>query len=189
LQLNRLVQFHKVMSDPTRIRILVLLSKGSKHGQTLAGILGLTPPAVSHHMSKLRELNLVGEHRDKNTVYFHVNKSILEHYASGLIDILQQEEDVMKYNAEHQKIVDNFSLKDGRLKTIPAQRKKKLILLHHIAKGLKRGKVYEEKEINEYIKQYHDDYATIRREFIINQIMYREKGRYELNPEELWQKP
>ncbi|HYK74516.1 MAG TPA: DUF2087 domain-containing protein, partial [Pseudoneobacillus sp.] len=35
---------------------------------------------------------------------------------------------------------------------------------------------------------YHDDYATIRREFIINQYMYRENGVYELNPVEMWAK-
>lgn len=47
---------------------------------------------------------------------------------------------------------------------------------------------YEEKEINEYIKNFHDDFATIRREFITNQYMYRENGIYEVNPPEMWAK-
>lgn len=54
--------------------------------------------------------------------------------------------------------------------------------------GLVFGRKYEEKEINAYIQQYFDDYATIRREFIINHFMYREKSIYELNPEEMWAK-
>jgi hypothetical protein len=57
-----------------------------------------------------------------------------------------------------------------------------------LVKGLEMGKKYTEKEINEYIKKFHDDYATIRRELIIHQFMYRENGIYELNPPELWAK-
>lgn len=62
------------------------------------------------------------------------------------------------------------------------------MVFEHLIKGLKMGKKYEEKELNEYIKQYHEDYATIRREFIINHYMYRENGIYELNPPEMWSK-
>jgi hypothetical protein len=51
---------------------------------------------------------------------------------------------------------------------------------------LEHGRKYTEKEINEYIKQYHEDYATIRREFIMHQYMYRENDVYEMNPQEMW---
>ncbi|MFC8564057.1 DUF2087 domain-containing protein, partial [Peribacillus frigoritolerans] len=43
-----------------------------------------------------------------------------------------------------------------------------------------------EKELNEFIQSFHDDYATIRRELIIGSIMYRENSIYELNPREMW---
>lgn len=55
-----------------------------------------------------------------------------------------------------------------------------------MAEQLEFGRKYSEKEINEFIKQYHDDFATIRREFIMHQFMYREDGVYELNPKEMW---
>lgn len=51
---------------------------------------------------------------------------------------------------------------------------------------LEPGVVYSEKEINEFIKQFHEDFATIRREFIMHQFMYRENDKYELNPQEIW---
>jgi hypothetical protein len=72
------------------------------------------------------------------------------------------------------------------MKNYPAQRKKKIVVLEHMVKGLEFGKVYPEKEINEYLKQFFDDYATLRRELIICQFMYRENNLYELNPPELW---
>ncbi|PLR82149.1 hypothetical protein CVD25_08980 [Bacillus canaveralius] len=91
-------------------------------------------------------------------------------------------------NIERQKVIDNFFTRDGKLKNIPAQRKKKLIVFEYMIRGLTTGKKYAEKELNEYIKKFHEDYATIRREFIINHYMYRDNGIYEVNPEEMWVK-
>jgi hypothetical protein len=190
MQLNRLVAFYKTMGDPTRIRIVFLLAKGPLHGQAIAGKLGLTPPTITHHLNKLREINLVYQRRDKNTVYFYLNESVLKQQ-SGVLAKLADKEEVKKMeepNSENQKVIENFFTRDGKLKNIPAQRKKKLMVFEHLIKGLKMGKKYEEKELNEYIKQFHEDYATIRREFIINHYMYRENGIYELNPPEMWAK-
>ncbi|MFE8703588.1 metalloregulator ArsR/SmtB family transcription factor [Cytobacillus sp. FJAT-54145] len=191
MQLNRLVSFHKTLGDPTRIRIIALLAKGPLHGQAIAGKLGLTPPTITHHLNKLRDINVVYDRRDKNTLYFHLNTSVIRQQASVLMELIEKKEgekdNMEKSIVERQKVIDNF-FKEGKLKNIPAQRKKKLIVFEYIIRGLKMGKKYEEKELNEYIKQFHEDYATIRREFIINQYMYRENGIYELNPEEFWAK-
>ncbi|MDP4161868.1 MAG: metalloregulator ArsR/SmtB family transcription factor [Bacillota bacterium] len=191
MQLNRLVSFYKTMGDPTRVRIVALLAKGPLHGLAIAGKLGLTPPTITHHLKKLREINVVYDRRDKNTVYFHLNESLIKQQSQVLIQLLEKREEIetmVETSLESQKVIQNFFSKDGKLKNIPAQRKKKLIVFEHIVEGLKMGKKYEEKEINEYIKQFHEDYATIRREFIINHYMYRENGIYELNPEEMWAK-
>lgn len=190
MQLNRLVSFYKTMGDPTRIRILFLLAKGPLHGQAIAGKLGLTPPTITHHLNKLRDINLVYQRRDKNTVYFYLNESVLKQQSSVLAKLADKEEvkKMEELNLESQKVIDNFFTRDGKLKNIPSQRKKKLMVFEHLIKGLKMGKKYEEKELNEYIKQFHEDYATIRREFIINHYMYRGNGIYELNPPEMWAK-
>ncbi|MGD6941644.1 metalloregulator ArsR/SmtB family transcription factor [Cytobacillus gottheilii] len=189
MQLNRIVAFHKTMGDPTRIRIVHLLAKGPLHGQAIAGKLGLTPPTITHHLNKLKDINLVYQRRDKNTIYFYLNESVLQHQAKALVKMLEEEEELtLMANDEAAKVIKNFFAADGTLKSIPAQRKKKLIIFEHIMQGFKIGEKYEEKEVNEYIKKYHQDYATIRREFIINQYMYRDNGIYEVNPKEMWAK-
>ncbi|MGX1899790.1 DUF2087 domain-containing protein [Thermolongibacillus altinsuensis] len=191
MQLNRLVIFYKTIGDPTRLRIIKMLSDGPLHGQAIAGKLGLTPATITHHLKKLRDVNAVCERRSGNTIYFYLNETVIQHYAKALMNLAEQDEvkkDMKDVMAERQKVIENFFTSDGRLKNIPAQRKKKLIVLEHMLKGLQKGKKYEEKELNEYIKKFHDDYATIRREFIINNYMYRENGIYELNPEEMWAK-
>jgi hypothetical protein len=189
MQLNRLVEFHKTMGDPTRLRILTLLSSGPLHGQAIAGKLGLTAPTITHHLKKLRDINVVFERRDKNTIYFNLNHSVVKQHSEALKQLIEGKELTMvEQSEEKQKIIANFFTKDGKLKTIPAQRKKKLMVFEHIIKGIEKGRKYEEKEINEYILRFHEDYATIRREFIINHYMYRENGIYELNPVEMWAK-
>ncbi|WP_079508211.1 DUF2087 domain-containing protein [Mesobacillus jeotgali] len=193
MQLDRIVAFHKTMGDPTRIRIVALLAKGPLHGQAIAGKLGLTPPTITHHIKKLRDINVIFERRDKNTIYFHLNESVIKQQAKSLGRLITKKEEegeaLDSHNIDKQKIIENFMTKDGKLKNIPAQRKKKLMVFEYMVSGLKAGKKYPEKELNEYIKKFHEDYATIRREFIINHYMYRENGIYELNPVEMWAKP
>ncbi|RHW31422.1 DUF2087 domain-containing protein [Neobacillus notoginsengisoli] len=192
MQLNRLVSFYKAMGDPTRLRVVALLARGPLHGQAIAGKLGLTPPTITHHLKKLRDVHVVYERREKNTIYFHLNETVLKQHAKVLTHFLEKKgeelDEMDRLSLEKQKVINNFITAEGKLKNIPAQRKKKLYVLEHMIRGLTKGRKYEEKEINEFIKKFHDDFATIRREFIINHYMYRENGVYELNPEEMWAK-
>jgi len=66
------------------------------------------------------------------------------------------------------------------LKAIPAQRKKQRICLEEIAKTFEPGKEYEEKEVNDKILQFHDDFCTIRRDMISEHIMKRDGNIYRL---------
>jgi len=206
MQLDQLVTFYKAMGDTTRIRILAILANGPLHGQALAGKLGVTPPTVTHHMAKLREAALVYERRDKNTIYFYLHEANVKRFSQAIVNVLEHakkdtdeslwesegneaREGEGKQVVESLQVLRTFFTADGRLKQIPAQRKKKLMVFEHMVRGLEKGRKYTETQINEYIRQFHEDYATIRREFIMNHYMYREDGIYELNPEELWAKP
>jgi hypothetical protein len=189
VQLNKIVDFHKALGDLTRIRIIALLQQGPLHGQAIAGKLGLKAPTITHHMAKLREIGIIKEHRDKNTIYFSLNTKILEMSAKAILAVGlggSSSMEMVVTERERAAIINNFFTKDGELKTFPAQRKKKLVILAHMIKSLEFGKVYQEKEINEYLKQFYEDFATLRRELIMCQFMYRENNHYELNPVELW---
>ncbi|NGZ75214.1 DUF2087 domain-containing protein [Saccharibacillus alkalitolerans] len=79
-------------------------------------------------------------------------------------------------------VIRNFLDKEGRLKSIPSQLKKKLIVLEHLTGKLEPDRPYSESEINAFIRLYHDDYATIRREFIVQGFMTRENEIYRRTP-------
>ncbi|MGO4532872.1 metalloregulator ArsR/SmtB family transcription factor [Paenibacillus sp. 2TAF8] len=190
MQLEKIVSYHKALADPTRLRMLLLLSEGELHGQALAERLNLSQPTVTHHAAKLREAALIQERRDKNTVYFTLNPSFIREHAQASVDFIfkRKEQSEMTDVNETLKasIMRNFFSKDGRLRQIPAQYKKKLVVLEYLAEQLEFGRKYSEKEINMFIQNYHEDFATLRREFIMHQFMYREDGVYELNPREMW---
>lgn len=165
------------------------------HGQALAEKLGISPPTVTHHAAKLREASLINERRDKNTIYFSLNETFLKQNAKAATDLIFKESNVVRDERRAERneklrrsVLNAFYTEDGKLRSIPSQYKKKLIVLEQLAAKLDRGKKYTEKEINEFIKPYHEDYATIRREFIMQHYMYREKEVYELNPVEMWAK-
>lgn len=195
MQIDRIVKFHKTLGDITRVRIVALLRNGPLHGQALAEKLGVSPPTITHHMTKLREVDLIYERREKNTIYFYLNEKSLNQQSEGILGIggggagSASSELAQELDSQKQTVLRNFFTKEGRLKHLPAQQKKKRFVLEYLVEGLKPNTKYTEKEINEHIKQFHEDYATIRREFIMHQYMYRENEIYELNPRELWEKP
>lgn len=191
MQLEKIVNYHKALADPTRLRLLLLLSQGEMHGQALAEKLNLSQPTVTHHAAKLREVALIKERREKNTVYFMLNTEFIKQGAEASLQFIFSKgeanmEEQSPESSLKESVLRNFFSKDGRLRQIPAQYKKKLIALQFMVEKLEPGVVYTEKQINEFIKQFHEDYATIRREFIMHQFMYRENDKYELNPREVW---
>ena len=56
---------------------------------------------------------------------------------------------------------------------IPTQRKKREIVLAEILKQFEYDHEYCEKEVNEIILRYHEDFCTIRREMIAFGMMIR----------------
>ena len=61
---------------------------------------------------------------------------------------------------------------------IPTQRKKREIVLSEILKQFEPDRTYTEKEVNEIIQRYHEDYCTIRREMIAFGMMTRHHETY-----------
>lgn len=191
MQLDKVVNYHKALADATRIKLLILLADGERSGLELAEKLTVTPATITHHAKKLREASLINERREKNTIYFSLNHYFIKNSADAVMHLIYREKgDMESMDSSLIKIRDtvlrNFFRSDGKLKHIPSQLKKKLIVLEHLVGQLEKGRSYSEKELNAFIKQYHDDFATLRREFIMHQFMLRENEIYELNPKELW---
>ena len=68
----------KVLSDPQRRDILVMLRDGRLSAGEIAEKHGVSPPALSYHLRLLKGAELVSEYKEKNFVYYELNTSVLQ---------------------------------------------------------------------------------------------------------------
>lgn len=62
----------KAISQPTRLRIILLLAETELCTCELGAILGITQPAVSQHMAVLKKAGLVSERKSGTWVYYQL---------------------------------------------------------------------------------------------------------------------
>lgn len=66
----------------------------------------------------------------------------------------------------------------GRLSAIPAQRKKRMVVLRWLAEDFQPGRPYNESDVNSIIGRRHPDFATLRRFLVDEELMQRSRGTY-----------
>lgn len=64
----------RLLADPTRLRLLLLLDQEEMSVAELAGITQLAQPRVSTHLAKLKEAGLVADRRDGVFVYYRITE-------------------------------------------------------------------------------------------------------------------
>jgi ArsR family transcriptional regulator len=77
---TRLADLFKALADPTRVRIIGLLAAYEVCVGELCLALGMSQPAVSHHLKLLRLLRVVQSRKDGQHVYY----SLLDEHVSTL---------------------------------------------------------------------------------------------------------
>ncbi len=81
-------------------------------------------------------------------------------------------------DAYRDKVLKTF-FRHGRLRRIPAQRKKTASdVLEKLVEEFEFDQPYTELEVNRILVAFHDDVATLRRELIASQLMTRAEGVY-----------
>lgn len=63
----------KSLSNPKRLVALCAMCEGEKSVGELEGIVGISQSALSQHLAKMREDNLVKTRRDAQTIYYSVS--------------------------------------------------------------------------------------------------------------------
>jgi predicted transcriptional regulator len=177
---NELLQFFKALADANRLKIVGLLSQKGFTVEQLAAMLELRPSTVSHHLSRLARASLVSARAEGYYSVYELETGALENMAHRLLSREELPEVIadIDLDAFDRKVVSDFSLPDGRLKTIPAQHKKLLAILRHIVTDFKLGTKFNEKRINTILSRYHEDTATLRRELVGAGLLQREAGKY-----------
>ena len=69
-------------------------------------------------------------------------------------------------------------VRDGRLVQLPAARAKRRVVLEHVAACFEPGVRYPERAVDAVLRAWYDDYVSLRRYLIDEDLMARENGLY-----------
>ena len=175
---EELVTFFKALADSSRLKIVGLLAEKSYSVEELAELLNLKASTVSHHLAKLSEVGLVSSRSESYYNVYRLDQSVLEEKARTMFTQVELSNVAAEVDADayDKKVIRDYTRKDGSLKTLPAQRKKLEAVLRYVVKAFDAEKRYSEKQVNEILKRYHEDTATLRRELVGFGLMQREGG-------------
>jgi hypothetical protein len=146
----------------------------------MAAILNLRPSTVSHHLKLLSEAGLVTARTEGYYNIYRLEQGVLEKLAHRLLSrqAFPPPDLSIQAGAYQAKVVRDYTLPDGSLKTIPAHRSKLEPVLRHILQAFTPGVRYTEKQVNEILSRYHPDTATLRREMVGYHLLARAAGEY-----------
>jgi len=175
-------ELFKALGHPVRLLILNLVKMKPRHGEELAAILQLNPGTISFHLSKLADAGLLASRKDQYYQVYSLSGDLLERTLGEVAFVPQSglgarvEED-----AYRDKVLRTF-FRHGRLVSIPAQLRKRQIVIERLAEEFEPGRAYSEREVNQVLVEFHDDVATLRRGLIEHKLMEREHGVYRRVP-------
>ena len=77
----------KALSDPTRREILSLLRQGPMTAGEIASNFPITAASISHHLSVLKESDLVWDEKKGKYIYYELNTSVVDELLSWVISL------------------------------------------------------------------------------------------------------
>jgi len=183
------INIMKSLGDSSRIMIINSLLEKPQYVEELAARFNLAPSTVSFHLKKMEKAGLLRKRKDQYYMVFEVNQKLFNTTLKEFVSFPNIEKYVQdeRINEYRKKVIQTF-FKNGKLLKIPAQHKKRWIVLEEIAGKFIENKIYTESEVDSKIKEIFEDYCSIRRYFVEEKIMVRKEGKYQLiqqNPEKL----
>ena len=178
-EFQTLLQFFKALAEENRLKMLGILAEQECSVEELAAMLHLKAPTISHHLAKLKELELVEMHPEGNTHVYRLNAEALRNSSKQLLtpEKMATLVDDVEGDAWERKVLRDFF--DGmQLKEIPTSRKKRSVILKWFAHQFVEEVLYKESQVNEIIQRHHIDAAFWRRELVGADLMQRENGYY-----------
>jgi DNA-binding transcriptional ArsR family regulator len=172
-------RFFATLAHEERLAVAGTLATRASSIAELAELLRLRPETVGRHLAMLREIGIATSVRDGAIERWRLD---IERLRAERKRLLARERAPSPADAEaapewERLVLRNFF--DGeRLKEIPVNLSKRLVVLAWLAERFEPGRRYPEREVNEIITRHHPDYAALRRELVDQRFMQREHGFY-----------
>lgn len=173
------IDLFKVLSDKSRIRIILSLKEEDMVVERIAKRLNLAASTTSFHLKKLEDVGLVKSKKEQYYKVYTLQRDILSSTLESLISLEEDPSIQTREDRYRQTVLDTF-MDNGRITQIPVQQKKRLILLDYLSKEFVPNRIYSEQEVNDILLAYHEDYCLLRRELVDFRYLKRSKNTYQL---------
>lgn len=177
----------KTLADDKRLTMLGLMNGQERQVSEMSGLLNLTEPTVSHHISKLHSAGLLQLRMAGTQRFYTINLRRLAQFKAYIADIETLPEEVgaeeddqawidtLDWPDDDKKILRDYTFQ-GKLVRLPTKERKWNVIVRWLAMQFDYGVIYTEKQVNVILTGFHEDYATLRRTLIEEGYMRREKG-------------
>jgi hypothetical protein len=80
--------------------------------------------------------------------------------------------------AKRESVMRAFVSNDGRILRLPVKLAKRLVVLDYVAQAFDVGRRYPEREVDDALRRFYDDWATLRRYLVDEGFLERADGLY-----------
>lgn len=82
----------KALADPTRRKILELLSKKDMIAGDIAEYFQISKPSISHHLTILKNAGLITDERQGQTIIYSINTTVFQDMVKWVYDVSKKNE-------------------------------------------------------------------------------------------------
>lgn len=163
----------KALSDEARLKILTLLIKKPSFAEELSLQLNITPSTVGFHLKKLEAAGIVRAKKEQYYRVFYVDEGFLKLSIASVLSSVSPPD-----TGAFEKCVENECFVRGRVKTLPVQSMRRIVVYEKIAENFKKGTGYTEGETLLKIADVCDDFLTAKTEMLSLGILFEKNGKF-----------
>ncbi len=88
MSINKFVKVFKALGEPTRLKILKLLSIRPMYVCELESVLQMSQPRISQHLRTMKEAGLITEKKEAQRVFYSLQKDYIDKNFKNMINFL-----------------------------------------------------------------------------------------------------
>ena len=158
-----------LLGNEERLRVVAAIALGARTVDEVVRTGGLEPKDVRRSLPRLIAAGVV-EQRDG----LHVN---VKPFRDAARDRPPRERELPDATPEQARVLRNF-VESGRLRALPVHASQRRVVLTYFADRFEPAVDYAEADVNDVLRRFHDDYASLRRHLIDERLLTRSAGVY-----------
>jgi hypothetical protein len=158
-----------LLGNEERLRVVAAVALGARTIDDVAQACDLEPDDVRRVLPRLVAAGVIGDDDG-----LRVDTAPFRAAARDRAPRLRELPDA---TPEQARVLRNF-VEDGRLRSVPVRASQRRVVLEYLAERFAEDLDYTEAEVNELLGRFHDDYASLRRYLVDEQLLTRSAGIY-----------